>query len=67
MGGKELEFEKYILAIITTKPEKVSGGGAPVFISKTDEEQDRIATTLARVMGGVVHDLENGVYFLVRH
>jgi hypothetical protein len=62
-----MELEKYILAIITTKPEKVFGGGAPVFISQTEEEQDKIATILARVTDGVIHDLENGVYLLVRH
>lgn len=62
-----MELEKYILAIITTKPEKVFGGGAPVFISQTKEEQDKIATILARVTEGVIHDLENGVYLLVKH
>ncbi len=62
-----MELEKYILAIITTKPEKVSGGGTPVFIAQTNEEQDKIALILARVTEGVIHDLENGVYLLVRH
>lgn len=62
-----MELEKYILAIITTEPCKVSGGGAPIFISQTREEQDKIATVLARVTEGVIHDLENGVYLLVKH
>ncbi|NLX90999.1 MAG: hypothetical protein GXZ07_05350 [Firmicutes bacterium] len=62
-----MELEKYILAIITTEPGKVSGGGAPVFISQTKEEQDKIATILARATEGVIHDLENGVYLLVKH
>lgn len=62
-----MELENYILAIITAKPEKVFGGGAPVFVSQTGEEQDMIAATLARITGGVIHDLENGVYLLVRH
>ena len=38
-----------------------------VFIARDRVEQDRIATYLARITEGVVHDLENGVYILVKH
>ncbi|NLY39583.1 MAG: hypothetical protein GX044_09840 [Firmicutes bacterium] len=58
---------KFILAIITQDPGLVAGGGAPVFIARDRNEQDRIALYLARVTEGVVHDLENGVYVLVKH
>lgn len=62
-----MELQKFILAIITTEHDKVSGGGTPVFFSRTREEQDTIATTLARITEGVVHDLGNGVYIVVKH
>ena len=58
---------KYILAVITLDPALVGGGGAPVFIARDRIEQDRIATYMARITEGVVHDLENGVYILVKH
>ena len=58
---------KYILAVITLDPALVGSGGAPVFIARDRTEQDRIATYMARITEGVVHDLENGVYVLVKH
>ncbi len=56
-----------ILAIITTDMTKVTGGGCPVFHALNQEEMERTSLLLARVLGGVVHDLENGVYFIFRH
>jgi len=63
----ELSISKYILAVITRDPGLVQGGGTPVFLARDQTEQDRIATYLARITEGVVHDLENGVYILVKH
>ncbi len=63
----ELSISKYILAVITQDPGLVRGGGTPVFLARDQAEQDRIATYLARITEGVVHDLENGVYILVKH
>ncbi|MGI6097397.1 MAG: capping complex subunit for YIEGIA [Dethiobacteria bacterium] len=59
-------MRKEILAAITINPELV-GGGIPIFIAQDRAEQDKIATYLARITEGVVHDLENGVYVLARH
>jgi hypothetical protein len=63
----ELSISKYILAVITQDPGLVQGGGTPVFIARDLADQDRIATYLARITEGVVHDLENGLYILVKH
>ncbi|NLA27826.1 MAG: hypothetical protein GX878_10580 [Firmicutes bacterium] len=60
-------MSNFILAVITLDPSLVGAGGAPVFIARDIAEQDRIATYLARITSGVVHDLENGVYILVKH
>lgn len=56
-----------ILAIVTLHPEKVQGGGCPVFCVSSKEEQNRVSLLLARTLGGLVHDLENGVYFISKH
>lgn len=56
-----------ILAIVTTDMEKVSGGGCPVFLAKDKEEMEKLSLLLSRILGGVIHDLENGVYFIFRH
>lgn len=62
----ELTVAKFILAVITREPTLV-GGGAPIFLARSEAEQERIAKYLARITEGVVHDLENGVYVLVKH
>ena len=63
----ELSISKAILAVITEDPALVKGGGTPVFVAGDSAERDRIARYLARITEGVVHDLENGVYILVKH
>lgn len=63
----DAKISEYILAIITTDMTKVQGGGCPVFYAGDDGEREKISLLLARVLGGVVHDLENGVYFICKH
>ncbi len=60
-------LSEYILAIVTCDMNKVKGGGCPVFLATEQQEQERISLYLARILGGVVHDLENGVYFICKH
>jgi hypothetical protein len=63
----KIAISKCILAVITCDPKLIDGGGTPVFIARDQTEQDRIATYLARITEGVAHDLENGLYVLVKH
>jgi hypothetical protein len=60
-------ISNYILAIVTIDAGKVISGGCPVFLADSQQEQERISLLLARILGGIVHDLENGVYFICRH
>ncbi len=60
------ELEHFILAIIVADPDKVRGS-CPIFLAANPEEQQRISLLLARILGGIVHDLENGVYIIVKH
>ncbi len=62
----DVTLSKFILAAVTTKPGIVEGN-FPIFMVESQEEQERIATTLGRVLEGVVHDMENGVFILVKH
>lgn len=59
-------LENYILAVVTTDLAKVSGTGS-LFVVANTEEMQRTSLLLARILGGVVHDLENGVYIIVKH
>jgi hypothetical protein len=58
-----------ILAVVVVEEAKakVAGGSAPVFIVKDKEEQEKIALILSRIIKAMAHDLENGVYILVKH
>ncbi|MEA1961942.1 MAG: hypothetical protein U9N81_11860 [Bacillota bacterium] len=60
-------LKDFILAIVTQEIDKVHGGGCPVFVANSSEQQERMSLLLARILGGNVHDLENGVFFIVRH
>jgi hypothetical protein len=53
--------------VVTTDAFKVAEAGCPVFYALDQNEQEKVSLLLARILGGVVHDLENGVYIIVRH
>lgn len=55
-----------ILAVITLKMDQVSGG-APIFSARDEEEQEKTAMYLGKILDAMVHDLENGTYIVVRH
>ncbi|NLT20488.1 MAG: hypothetical protein GXY16_05765 [Syntrophomonadaceae bacterium] len=57
----------FILAIVTMDYSLVQGGGCPVFLAENATQQNKISMLLARILGGIVHDLENGVYLIVKH
>ncbi|HZK18408.1 MAG TPA: hypothetical protein VFD15_03750 [Clostridia bacterium] len=55
-----------ILAVITKDRDMVAGG-APIFFATDDEEAERISLYLSKILLGMVHDLENGIFIIVRH
>jgi hypothetical protein len=63
----QTELGNCILAVVTTDAFKVAEAGCPVFYALDQNEQEKVSLLLARILGGVVHDLENGVYIIVRH
>ncbi|NLB53658.1 MAG: hypothetical protein GX808_12095 [Syntrophomonadaceae bacterium] len=63
----EIKINDYILAIITLDLKKVSGGGCPVFLAADEEELHKTSLYLAKVTGGIVHDLENGILIVCKH
>lgn len=56
-----------ILAIITTRDRSVSSGGPPVFLVATRDAAQRKATTMARILNAMVHDVGDDTFILVRH
>ncbi|WP_066640051.1 capping complex subunit for YIEGIA [Desulfolucanica intricata] len=61
-----MDIDNVILAVVTTDKNKVSGG-APIFYAENDREKEKIAMYLSKATMGMVHDLENGCYIIIRH
>ncbi|HWQ74340.1 MAG TPA: hypothetical protein VN441_03410 [Syntrophomonas sp.] len=62
----ETALNQCILAAVCQQRDKV-GGACPIFFAASPEEQRKTSLLLARILGGIVHDLENGVYIIVKH
>ncbi|MCT4606430.1 MAG: hypothetical protein N4A64_10070 [Marinisporobacter sp.] len=60
-------IKENIIAIITTDRSMVSTTTVPVFYAKTEEQKERLALLVSKITMGMVHDLENGAYVIVRH
>ena len=63
----EIKINDMILAIVTLDETLIRGGGCPVFIAANEEQQQKIGLYLSKILGGVVHDLENGVFLICGH
>jgi len=63
----DVGFKEVLIAIVTTKENSVSGGSVPTFYAENHKDQERIALLLSKITKGMIHDLENGCYIIVRH
>ncbi|MDK2920140.1 MAG: hypothetical protein PWQ37_2873 [Candidatus Petromonas sp.] len=62
----DIGIKENILAIITLN-KNVSSATAPIFYVDTKEEQEETALLIAKITLGMVHDLRNGIYVVVKH
>ncbi|TCO67878.1 capping complex subunit for YIEGIA [Marinisporobacter balticus] len=56
-----------IIAIITTDRSMISTTTVPIFYAKSEDEKEKLSLLVAKITKGMVHDLENGSYVIVRH
>lgn len=56
-----------ILAIVTLDKKKIVSSGVPVFTAENEKEQEKTSLLIAKITAGMVHDLENGCYIIVKH
>lgn len=61
-----MNLEKFILAAITTNPQKIIGGTA-VFHCETKKEMEFIASNLEAILDGIAHSLGEDLYIIVKH
>ncbi len=62
----DIDIKHNIVAVITLHADRV-GGGAPIFRVQDQTELEKVATYIAKATLGMVHDLENGTYMVVKH
>lgn len=55
-----------IIALVSLNKDVVSSS-APIFFVENKEKQEETALLIAKITMGMVHDLRNGVYAIVRH
>lgn len=56
-----------IVSIVTVNKEKVSSGSVPIFYAENEKEQKKVSLLIAKLVSGMVHDIENGCYLIVKH
>lgn len=61
-----IEIKNTILAVVTTNKEQPASG-VPVFYAKNEEERNKTASYLSRILAAGTHDLENGSLIIVKH
>lgn len=61
-----LTLEKYVLAVLTTNPDRVTGG-VPIFIFNSLEEIQSKIGMFESILGGMGHQLDEEIYVVVRH
>ena len=59
-------LEKTILAVITTDRNRV-GGGVPIFYADHRDELEIIGTHLEVILDAMVHELDEGLFIVVKH
>ncbi|ABR49011.1 conserved hypothetical protein [Alkaliphilus metalliredigens QYMF] len=63
----EFGLKEFIIAVITTNKEMVSSAMVPVFYARDEEHKERLALLISKTTTGMVHDLEDGTYIIVKH
>jgi len=56
-----------LAAVITGREKEKITGDIPIFIAQDQDEKVQIAIYLSRSLDAAVHDLGNGVYYIVKH
>ena len=59
------EQHSEIVAIVTTKPENLAGGGAPVFIAIDSNALQKTSMTLEKIMDASAHEIDTDTIIIV--
>jgi hypothetical protein len=59
-------LDKFILAAITTNPNRIPNG-TTVFVCDNKDEMDYYASNLEAILDGIAHAITDEVYIIVKH
>ncbi|MEC1260516.1 hypothetical protein P9D34_08675 [Bacillus swezeyi] len=59
-------IEKFILAVVTTRRDRVIGGTS-VFFCDNQEEMNTYAKNLEAILDGIAHGIGDDLYLIVKH
>lgn len=59
------EQHSMIVAVITTKPENMAGGGAPLFIVDNPDALQKTSMTLEKIMDAAAHEINKETIIIV--
>lgn len=62
----DIGIKENIIALISLNRD-VSSATTPIFYVDSEEKQEETALLIAKITMGMVHDLRNGVYAVVKH
>lgn len=63
----EVGIKDSIVAIVTEDRNRVNASSVPVFFEEDIKKQEALALRIAKITSGMVHDLGNGIYLIVKH
>lgn len=59
-------LEKFILAVVTTDPNKVPSGAA-VFHCESKKEMEQVCANLEAILDGIAHAVTEELFVIVKH
>ena len=62
----DIGIKESIVALVSLNKDVISSS-VPIFFVDSEEKQEEIAILIAKITMGMVHDLRNGVYAIVKH
>lgn len=62
-----MELPTSIIAVITTKQEKIKGGGVPVFITEDKQTLQNTSSSLEKILDASAHEIDEFTMIIVAH
>lgn len=62
-----MEQPTQMIAIVTTNPDSITGGGVPIFMAKNSELLQETSLSLEKILDASAHEVDEQTMILVTH